>query len=76
MSEIDEIKKEVISKLRREHPNPTKSGGQSCGLPTNNVKLISDEVNIIIEVGTYRSQMMNYELARILMEIAIDETVK
>jgi hypothetical protein len=71
----DEIKKKLISTLRKESPNDNRYGGQMCGLPSNKVILISDDLNVRIEVGYHRSQIRNYEDARMLMELYIDDVV-
>lgn len=62
-------------RIRKESPNDNRYGGQMCGLPSNKVILISDDLDIRIEVGHHRSQIKNYEDAMMLMELYIDEVV-
>lgn len=71
----EEIKEEILKRIRRETPTNNKYGGQSCGLPSNKVILISDELNLRIEIGYNRSQIKNYEDAMLLMELYIDEVM-
>jgi hypothetical protein len=71
----DEIKNKLISTLRKESPNDNRYGGQMCGLPSNKVILISDDMNVRIEVGYHRSQIRNHEDAMMLMELYIDDIV-
>jgi protein subunit release factor B len=75
--EVKEIRQKIIDNIKREVVTPnTKPGGQSVGLPPQKVKLYSEECNIAIEVGYYRSQIKNHELAMELMKLTIEELVK
>jgi hypothetical protein len=47
-----------------------------CGLPSNKVILISDDLSVRIEVGYHRSQIRNYEDAMLLMELYIDDKIE
>lgn len=67
---------QVMNNLKREIINPSRVGGQSCGLPQQKVKFISEELNISVEVGYHRSQLKNSELARTLIELAAEELLK
>lgn len=70
------LKEKLITSLKKESSNSHKYGGQSCGLPSNKVILISDELNCRIEVGYHRSQIKNHEDAMLLMELYIDEILE
>ena len=54
--------------------DPRLPGGQSCGLMYTGVTLKCEVIEI--NINAHRSQMKNFELARQLMEIAIDEVIK
>jgi hypothetical protein len=71
----EELRKKLIDGIRKEAPTDNRYGGQMCGLPSNKVILISDDLGVRIEVGYHRSQIRNYEDAMLLMELYIDEVV-
>jgi hypothetical protein len=72
----EELRNMLISGIRKETPDDNRYGGQMCGLPSNKVILISEELNIRIEVGYHRSQIKNYEDAMLLMELYIDDKIE
>jgi hypothetical protein len=72
----EELRKKLISGIRKETPNDNRYGGQMCGLPSNKVILISDDLSVRIEVGYNRSQIRNYEDAMLLMELYIDDKIE
>jgi hypothetical protein len=72
----EELRKKLISGIRKETPNDNRYGGQMCGLPSNKVILISDDLSLRIEVGYNRSQIRNYEDAMLLMELYIDDKIE
>lgn len=74
--DMDEIKQQIKNNVKWEVINPYKVGGQSCGMPKLKQKLISEEMDITIEVGYKRSALKNRELAFILFELALDELIK
>jgi hypothetical protein len=74
MNEV--VRKKLIDGIRKEAPDDNRYGGQQCGLPSNKVILISDELNVRIEVGYHRSQIHNYEDAMLLMELYIDDKIE
>lgn len=51
-------------------------GGQSVGLINSRVFLKSEETDFYIEVGYYRSQIKNIELAKTLFSLYLDEIIK
>ena len=71
-----ELRKKLIDGIRKETPNDNRYGGQMCGLPSNKVILISDDLSVRIEVGYNRSQIRNYEDAMLLMELYIDDKIE
>jgi hypothetical protein len=72
----EELRKKLIDGIRKETPNDNRYGGQQCGLPSNKVILISDDLSVRIEVGYNRSQLRNYEDAMLLMELYIDDKIE
>lgn len=74
--DINEVKQHIKNNVKWEVTNPHKLGGQSCGMPRRKQKLISDEMNITIEIGYERSALKNRELAFTLFDIALDELVR
>jgi hypothetical protein len=71
----EDIRTKLMVGIRKETPDGNCYGGQMCGLPPNKVILISDELDVRIEVGYHRSQIQNYEDAMLLMELYIDEVI-
>ena len=71
-----ELRKKLIDGIRKETPTDNRYGGQMCGLPSNKVILISDDLSVRIEVGYNRSQLRNYEDAMLLMELYIDDKIE
>ena len=64
-----------LKNCKREILNP-KMGGQSCGLPQQKVRLVNEELNVAVEIGTHRSQLKNHELAMTIMELIIEDLIK
>lgn len=74
--EISEVKQLIKDNVKWEVINPQKPGGQSCGVPRLKQKLISEELDISIEVGCKRSALKNREFAYTLFEFALDKLIK
>lgn len=74
--DINEVKQQIKNNVKWEVINPHRPGGQSCGMPQLKQKLISEEMDITIEVGYKRSALKNRELAFTLFELALDELVR
>lgn len=51
-------------------------GGQSCGVFSTAVTLISEELCCKIEIGHTRSQLLNKEYALMLFELILDDQMK
>lgn len=70
-------KQTIINNLSIEIDKPKESlGGQQCGMPIYPMIVKSEDLNIEIKVGHYRSNHQNRELAITLIKLAIDELVK
>jgi hypothetical protein len=75
--EVDPIKKEIKRNLKwSSDRSKEQKGGQQCGIPLFPTILESEELQVKIQVGCYRSQMRNKELAYALFELALDELTK
>ena len=74
MTKKEEVKQIILKNIKKTNPDKI-TGGQSCGLMSSKVLLISEDANIKIEIGYYRSSLKNYETAMILMELAIDSFI-
>ena len=66
----------IIDSVRVEPIMQKNNGGQSCGVMNKPIRLICDELSIIIEVGCYRSSIENNEIAIKMIETAIRELIK
>jgi hypothetical protein len=73
---IDEMKRDVKCNVKCSVKNPPKLGGQQCGIMSNQIVLKSEDLDIEITIGHFRSQLKNKELGSTLMDLAIDELVK
>ena len=64
------IRKNVIIKPINNH----EKGGQSCGIYFNSkLSLYSEELDLRIETGRYKSQLKNSELLIKLFEVVLSE---
>lgn len=73
----EEIRKILRKRIILEPASPPKVlGGQSCGLPPNKMRLISEDLDLKIEFGYYRSQIKNAETVKTLFELILMETIK
>lgn len=71
-----EVKEQIKNNVKFETVNPTKTGGQSCGIIDSKQRLYSEELDLTIETGYYRSQLKNKELLMYLFELVLDEIIK
>lgn len=74
--ELTEIKQQIRDNIRWDVKRPIPLGGQQCGIPNYPVILKSEELDVEITVGYYRSQLKNKELAFDLFELALDKLIK
>lgn len=73
---ITELKEKIKADIKWGIKRPPIMGGQQCGMPNYPVVLISEELNLEITLGYYRSNSGNKELAFTLFELALDELIK
>lgn len=73
--DINQVKQQIKNNIKWECLNKHTPGGQSCSIPQLKMKLISEEIDIIIEIGYYRCGLKNKDLAMKLFELAIEEIV-
>lgn len=71
----NEIIKEVMGKVVKKSYPELEKGGQHVGVPRG-VSLYCEEFDIEIRMQAHRSQYRNLELARTLMELALDDLIK
>ena len=70
-----EMIKEVMGKVVKKSYPELSIGGQHVGVPRG-VSLYCEEFDIEIRMQAHRSQYRNLELARTLMELALDDLIK
>lgn len=64
MKSKEEIIDILLNQLKFErYPPPISSGGQSCGMPRQGVKLSCSETDFSITITWYRSQLQNKQMA-------------
>ena len=73
---IETIKAEIRKGIKRYQNIPTKTGGQSCGIPSYPMILESPEMDFKIEIGYHRSQLKNWELCSLMFELYMDDLIK
>ena len=76
MIPIDELKDSVRKNVKWDTKRPPVTDGQQCGLPRYPVVLKSEDLDLEITIGYYRSSIKNKELANTLFELVLDELVK
>ena len=74
--DIKEVKQQIKNNVKFETVNPPQTGGQSCGIIYFKQRLYSEELDLTIETGYYRSQLKNRELLFTLFELALDDLVR
>lgn len=71
---IEEAKQQIRNNIKWSTDRPL--GGQQVGLCRSTVVLFSEDLDIKISIGYYRSSLKNKELAMTLFELTLDEIVK
>ena len=75
MKDIEEVKQVIRDNIKIKSINPDKSGGQSCGNTYCKISLYSEDLDLTIETGYYRSSLRNKQLVTILFDLALDDMV-
>lgn len=75
MQNLETIKQIVRDNMKISSRHHT-SGGQTTGFIDPGVILYSEELDLKIEIGQYKSRLKNQQFAVILFELALDEFVK
>jgi hypothetical protein len=73
--EAEELKSKIRSNLKLENVNPPITGGQSCGVFHSNIRLISEELDLTITCGHFKSNKKNRDFLLLLFELVIDELI-
>lgn len=73
---IETIKAEIRKGFKKSQRLMTPTGGQSCGMPVYHMVLESEHLEIEIKVGYHRSQLENFKMCKLLMELAMDDLIK
>jgi len=75
--DLNEIKEQIKANVKWDVERPVTTGGQTAS-PCRAYPsiLISEELDIKITVGYYRSQMKNKELALTLFDLALDDLIR
>ena len=74
---IDELKADILSKAKFErYPKYENKGGQSVGMPVFGCTLYSEMTGFRVSIIEYKSQLKNKELATLLFQLYLDETIK
>ena len=74
--DIKEVKQQIKNNVKFETVNPPQTGGQSCGIIYFKQRLYSEELDLTIETGYYRSHLKNRELLFTLFDLALDDLVR
>ena len=74
---VNELKQKIISNVKIEPIQPPPNlGGQSYGIPKySKMKIYSEELDLTIEFGYYRSALKNRDIVATLFELALDEII-
>jgi hypothetical protein len=76
MSHIDEVKKIIRDSVKIYKKPSEYKGGQQCGIERKPIILECEELDLKIELGYHRSDMMNKELALVLFDLVLEEVIK
>jgi hypothetical protein len=74
--DIKEVKQQIRNNVKFESINPPQIGGQSCGMIYSKQRLYSEELDLTIETGHYRSQLKNRNLLFTLFDLALDDLIR
>ncbi len=73
--DITEAKQLIKKNAKFEDCTPVIRGGQSCGIIYSRQRLYSEELDLTIETGYYRSTLKNRELLFTLFDLALDDLI-
>ena len=76
MSYIEDTKKLIRESLNVYKKPSEYKGGQQCGIERKPIILECEELDLKIELGYHRSDMINKELALVLFDLVLDEVIK
>ena len=76
MDNIEDIKKKLVSELKRSSYPIRPVGGQSCGVLPRGVTIECEHTSFKLSLNEYRSQLQNLELAVTLYKLYLDEVIK
>ncbi len=68
--------KKLREEVRFEIINPDEKGGQCCGMRYSKMRLISDDLDVVIETGYFKSNFQNKEFLLKMFDAALNELVK
>jgi protein subunit release factor A len=71
-----ELREEIVKNLVIEAVPKKESGGQSVGRISPAIKLYSEELDLEIKIGAYRSQYQNRDAAMTIFQIILDDYLK
>jgi protein subunit release factor A len=70
---MDKLREEIIKNLLIESVNKKQLGGQSVGRISPAMRLYSEDLELEIHIGTYRSQYKNRDAALTIFNILLDD---
>lgn len=73
--EIKEAKQKIRNNVKIETINPPKISGQSCGIIYSKQRLYSEELDLTIETGYYKSSLKNREILFTLFDLALNDLI-
>jgi len=76
MTAIAEVKEKITANVKISTVKPPETGGQTCGVTFPKIRLYSEDLDLTIETGYYRTNQKNIELLMKMYNIALNEIVK
>jgi len=76
MTAIAEVKEKITANVKISTVNRPITGGQACGVTFPKIRLYSEDLDLTIETGYYRTNQKNIELLMKMYNIALNEIVK
>ena len=73
---MEDIKKRILDNIIIKVKHPTQPGGQSVHSFIRAITVKSEELDVEITIGYYRSQIQNKELALTLFNLAVDDILR